>query len=160
MLSFAENFIKMKNIFSIEVTAEVIDRIGLLKADTQAQWGKMSVGQMLAHCCVTYEMVYDGNHEPAKGFKKFLLKLIVKNAVVNEKPYPKNSRTAPQFIITDAKDFEREKARLIHYMKKTQSLGAKYFDGKDSLSFGELSSQQWNNMFYKHLDHHLTQFGV
>ncbi|MCJ8164098.1 hypothetical protein MKJ04_04535 [Pontibacter sp. E15-1] len=31
---------------------------------------------------------------------------------------------------------------------------------QESHSFGRLSSQEWNNMFYKHLDHHLSQFGV
>jgi hypothetical protein len=45
-------------------------------------------------------------------------------------------------------------------MKKTQGLGEAHFDGKDSHSFGNLSKSQWNTMFYKHLDHHLTQFGV
>ena len=35
-----------------------------------------------------------------------------------------------------------------------------YFDGKESHSFGPLNKTEWNNMFYKHADHHLTQFGV
>lgn len=63
-------------------------------------------------------------------------------------------------MITDQKDFEKEKSKLIGYIKQTQEEGADSFDGKESHSFGVLNKAEWNNMFYKHLDHHLTQFGV
>jgi hypothetical protein len=105
-------------------------------------------------------MVYDNIHPKPNAFKRFILKLIVKNIVVNDKPYKPNSQTAPEFIIKDARKFEAEKQRLIDYLHKTQQLGAKYFEGKESLSFGVLNHQEWNNMFVKHLEHHLSQFGV
>ncbi|MFV9549596.1 DUF1569 domain-containing protein [Algibacter sp. PT7-4] len=150
----------MRNIFDAKETETVIDRINKLLPTTQPQWGKMSVDQMLAHCNVIYEMTFDDKHPKPNGFTKLLLKLFVKKAVVGEKPYKKNSRTAPQFVITNEKNFVEEKARLTDYLRKTQSLGENYFDGKAYLSFGVLTKQEWNNMFYKHLDHHLTQFGV
>lgn len=150
----------MKNIFDAQVTQEIIDRINQLTPETQAKWGKMSVAQMLAHCNVTYEMVYTDKHPKATGLKKFVLKLLVKSAVVNEKPYPKNSRTAPQFLISDERVFATEKQRLIDYINKTQQLGGAHFEGKESNSFGALTQTEWNNSFYKHLEHHLTQFGV
>ena len=150
----------MKNVFDAAVTQEVIDRINLLTPETQPQWGKMNVAQMLAHCNVTYEMVYTDKHPKATGLKRFILKLFVKNAVVSEKPYPKNSRTAPQFLIADEREFNVEKKRLIDYIHKTQELGASHFEGKESNSFGALTATEWNNSFYKHLEHHLTQFGV
>ncbi|MDP5106749.1 MAG: DUF1569 domain-containing protein [Polaribacter sp.] len=150
----------MKDLFTIEVTNEVIQRIEKLSTTTQPNWGKMSVSQMLAHCCVTYEMVYTEKHAKPNAFVKLMLKLFVKNMVVSEKPYSKNGRTAAQFIIADERDFETEKKRLIDFILKTQKLGEKYFDGKESHSFGVLTSNEWNTSFYKHLDHHLTQFGV
>lgn len=150
----------MENIFDSKVTNSVIGRINKLKSTTQPQWGKMSVDQMLAHCNVTYEMTFEDTHPKPKGFTKMMLKLFVKNTVVNNKPYKKNGRTAPQFLITDAKNFVEEKARLADYLQKTQELGAEHFDGKESHSFGKLTKEEWNNMFYKHLDHHLNQFGV
>jgi len=150
----------MKNIFQAETANEIIGRIEKLSPNTQALWGKMSVSQMLAHCNVTYEMVYDNIHKAPNFFVKLMLKLFVKNKVVSEKMYQKNGPTAPAFIIKDEKDFEKEKTRLIDYIKKTQILGEQAFDGKESLSFGKLSGQEWNNMFYKHLEHHLSQFGV
>lgn len=148
------------NIFETEVTDQLIRRINKLKPDTLPQWGKMNVGQMLAHCCVAYEMVYENKHPKRGAFMKWILKLVVKDSVVSEKPYPKNSRTAPAFLITDQRDFEREKERIINYLNRTQQLGASHFDMKESNSFGPLTIEEWNNMFYKHLDHHLTQFGI
>jgi len=74
--------------------------------------------------------------------------------------YAKNSRTAPEFIIEGQKDFEQEKARLIGFITKTQQLGAAHFEGKENFSFGPMTAQEWNGLFYKHLDHHLMQFGV
>ena len=150
----------MKNIFDKEVTTELIARINNLRPDTQGLWGKMEVAQMLAHCCVAYEMTYENKHPRPNALMRFMLKLFVKPAVVGEKPYAKNSRTAPVFLIKDERDFEVEKKRLIDYITRTHELGAAYFDKKESHSFGPLSEKEWNVMFYKHLDHHLTQFGV
>ena len=150
----------MKDIFGSTETNEIIDRINHLTPETKPQWGKMSVAQMLAHCNVAYEMAVDNKYTKAGGLKKFLLKLFVKPVVVNEKPYKRDSRTAPEFLVKEDKDFATEKNRLINYLQKTQQIGRSHFEGKDSNSFGPLTAQEWNNMFYKHLDHHLTQFGV
>tara|TARA_R110002049_G_scaffold186578_1_gene354831 strand:+ start:835 stop:1287 length:453 start_codon:yes stop_codon:yes gene_type:complete len=150
----------MKNIFDKNVSEEIINRINSLNSNSERKWGKMTVDQMLAHCNVTYELVYDNKHPKPKGFKKWMLKTFVKNIVVNEKPYKKNSRTAPEFLIASEKDFKIEKDRLNAYITKTQELGSDNFDNKESHSFGNLTKTEWNNMFYKHLDHHLNQFGV
>ena len=150
----------MKNIFEPAIAQEVIERINKLTPDSRPSWGKMTVAQMLAHCNVTYELVYDDKHKKPNALMRFLLKTFVKNKVVTELPYKQNNPTAPFFVIKDGKDFELEKKRLIDYINKTQQLGAGHFDKKESFSFGILSAGEWNNMFYKHLDHHLNQFGV
>ena len=150
----------MKNIFDKTISEEIIDRINSLNSNTSPKWGKMTVDQMLAHCNVTYELIYDNKIPKPSGFKKWMLKAFVKNIVISEKPYKRNSRTAPEFLITNKKDFEKEKDRLISYIRKIQELGSKYFDNKESHSFGKLTKTEWNNMFYKHLDHHLNQFGA
>ncbi len=150
----------LPNIFTKSVSDEIIQRINQLTPKTQANWGKMSVAQMLAHCNVTYEMIFDDIHAKPNFLMKFILKAMVKNTVTNEVPYKHNSSTAPQFLIKETKDFEAEKSRLIAYINKTQSLGENHFDGKESHSFGNLNKIEWNNMLYKHLDHHLRQFGA
>ncbi len=115
---------------------------------------------MMAHCNVPYEMVYDNKH-PKPGFLMgFMMKAFIKKVVTNEKPYKKNAQTAPAFIIKGNRDFQGEKTRLIQYITTTQQSGEVAFNQKLSHSFGPLSKNEWNNMFYKHLDHHLKQFGV
>ena len=84
----------------------------------------------------------------------------IRKIVTNEVPFKHNSQTAPAFIISDERNFDAEKKRLIDYVSKTLQMGEQYFDNKESMSFGKLSATEWNNMFYKHLNHHLTQFGV
>ena len=148
------------NIYSKQVADILKERIHKLQANTEAQWGKMTVSQMLAHCNVTYELAFENLHKKPNFFTSWILKTFVKKIVTNELPYKKNSRTAPAFLIADEKIFELEKNRLINYIDKTVELGEDYFEGKESHSFGKLNKTEWNNMFYKHLDHHLTQFGV
>ncbi len=150
----------LPNIFNRPVADEVIRRINTLTPASQPQWGKMNVAQMLAHCNVSYEMAYENIHPKPNFFMGLVLKALVKNYVVSEKPYKKNTKTAPAFIITDNKNFDAEKQRLINYINKTVELGEDNFDGRPSHSFGKLSRTEWSNMFYKHLNHHLTQFGV
>jgi hypothetical protein len=150
----------LPNIFEANTVSQIQERIAKLNTTTQAKWGKMNVAQMLAHCNVTYEMLYENIHPKPNFFMKLVLKSFVKPIVTNEKPYKESSQTAPAFIITDERDFEKERKRLIDYINKTQALGDNAFQGKESHSFGSLSSTEWNNLMYKHLDHHLRQFGV
>lgn len=148
------------NLFEEEGATATIARIENLSPDTQPKWGKMNVSQMLAHCNVTYELVYTDKHPKPKGLQKFLIKLFAKKLVTGPKPYRKNLRTAPVFLITDERDFQKEKTRLIEHIEKTQKLGGQHFDNKESHAFGNLTTKEWNTLFSKHLDHHLTQFGV
>lgn len=150
----------LPNVFTKEIAEQITGRINQLTSQSKAQWGKMSVSQMLAHCNVTYEMVYENKHPKPNFFMSFILKTFIKKIVTSETPYKHNSQTAPAFIIKDEKNFDMEQKRLIDFVGKTQQLGASIFDNKLSHSFGPLNKIEWNNMFYKHLDHHLSQFGV
>lgn len=150
----------MKNIFSKGDCDEFINRISKLEPNSKALWGKMNVSQMLAHCNVSYEMIYDTIHPKPNVFMKFILKSLIKNKVVSDVPYSHNSKTAPQFLIKDNRNLDIEKVRLITYINKTLGLGEKEFEDKESHSFGKLTSKEWNNMLSKHLEHHLNQFGV
>ncbi|MFK8009926.1 MAG: DUF1569 domain-containing protein [Saprospiraceae bacterium] len=150
----------MQNLFTSNGVQTTINRINNLTPQTQAQWGKMNVAQMLAHCCVAYDMTLTDKYPKRGAIAKFFIKLLAKNQVVGPKPYPKNGRTAPEFVIAEERDFEKEKKRLIENIQKVYDLGATHFDGKESHSFGPLTEQEWNTLFSKHLEHHLTQFNV
>ena len=137
----------MKNIFDQNDTNHFIKRINALTEDSFPKWGVMSVDKMLAHCNVTYELIYEQEkHKKPNRLMKWVLTRFVKPKVVSETPYKHNSPTAAMFVITDDKSFEEEKKRA--------------FEGKESFNFGKLTATEWNNMMSKHLDHHLTQFGV
>jgi hypothetical protein len=150
----------LPNIFTQEVTRKLNQRLHKITHETQPTWGKMNAGQMLAHCNVTYEMAIEEKHAKAKGLKKLILTKFVKPIVTGEKPYKKNSRTAPEFLVSDKQDFDLQMKRIKDYLSKTVELGTPHFEGKMSNSFGNLKAIEWNNMFYKHLNHHLIQFGV
>ena len=150
----------MKNIFNAAEAEEVIGRIENLTVSSIPKWGSMSVSKMLANCCVTYEMVYTSKYPRPNRLTRWILKKFIKNSVVSEKAYPKNGKTAAQFIIKSDPVFDTEKTRLIAFIKQTQILGATAFEGRDSHSLGCLTAKEWNVLFYKHLAHHLTHFGV
>jgi len=154
----------MQNIYDRNVCDAHIARINKLTKETRPLWGKMNAAQMLAHCNKPYEMVCDPNyaatHKRPNGVVRFLLKSFLKPIVVGKKPYKKNSRTAPEFIVADERVLETERTCAIGYINQVQGWGAKHFDGKDNHSFGVMTAQEWNTLFAKHLEHHLQQFGV
>jgi hypothetical protein len=69
-----------------------------------------------------------------------------------------NRPADPFFIIKEDKYFEAEKTRLTSFINKMQEPGEHYFEGKESHSFYGFHKSEWDNMFYKHVDHHLRQF--
>jgi hypothetical protein len=150
----------LPNIFTKSVTDQLINRLEKLTPDKTPLWGKMNAAQMLAHCNVTYNLAFDRIAEKPNFLMKIILKTIVKKSVTNEVPYKHNLRTAPVFLVADVQDFNKQKAILIDNLKTCVEKGEKYFDRKNSSSFGPLNITEWNNMFYKHLDHHFSQFGL
>ncbi len=154
----------MKNVFDKAVTDEMAGRIKRLTPDTKPLWGKMNVAQMLAHCYVPYDMAFSqdsgSRFKQATGLKAWFLKKFIKPLVVGDKPYKKNGPTAPEFKIVDQREFEVEQQRLLAGVERAYESGRDYFEQRPSPSFGPMTATEWSNLFYKHLDHHLQQFGV
>lgn len=148
------------SVYESDVLDSIFERLEKLSPATVPQWGKMNAGQMLAHLNVSYDITYGKMAVKNNFLMKMMLKMFVKPVVVGNKPYQKNSQTAPYFIVADERDFEAEKSKLIAYMKQMQKDGAAKFEGKESPSFGVMTAQEWSNQYYKHLDHHFTQFGI
>ncbi len=149
----------LPSIFDKKVHEEFIQRIDNLTHESKAKWGKMNVSQMLAHLNVSYDLAYERIVPKYNFLMKFMLKTMVKKMVTNEVTYKPNGRTAPVFVIADERDFVKEKTRLIENMNQAFNDGKSFFEGRISVSFGKMTSQEWSNQFYKHLDHHLRQFG-
>ena len=151
---------KIQNIYSTTVAEQFTERINKLSATTQHQWGKMDVSQMMAHCNVSYDMAFNENYKKSNPILRFILKNLAKKGLVNENPLTKNSSTATEMVIKTPKDFSEEKGKLISNVKNLVEKGENYFHLRDHPGFGVMTKQEWNNFYYKHLDHHLTQFGV
>jgi hypothetical protein len=150
----------LPSVFDTKTTEETFKRLDKLTPASAPQWGKMNASQMLAHLNVAYDLAYGKIESNPNFFTKLILKLIVKGIVTSEKPYPHNSRTAPEFIIANERDFEKEKLKFMAHVNQTEQHGAQFFEGKESSSFGKMNSKEWSTQFYKHIDHHFRQFGV
>lgn len=145
-------------IYDAATNEALLKRINALNPASQRLWGKMSVAQVLKHLIVPYQDIIEDNHRTPR--MRWLGKLFFKPIMTNEKPYKKNSPTAKQFIITNEPDFETTRKELTEKMQEVHSRGANYFEGKEHFFIGKLSAKEWSNMLYKHLDHHLRQFGA
>jgi hypothetical protein len=91
---------------------------------------------------------------------RVLMQRFFRKAMTNDQPYRKNLPTGPTFIRTGMHDVSEERQRLISYVEAIERLGPERLANIPSLSLGQLSAAAWSNMLYKHLDHHLRQFGV
>jgi len=149
----------MKNLFNQTDTTEILNRINKLNATSQRLWGKMEVGQMLAHCSKALEMA-SGQSFPPRLFIGRILGPLFKSKYLNDKPLDKNSPTDKSFIISDNRDFEKEKVTLKNLVQQFAEGGAEKCTTHPHSFFGKLTPEQWGIGMYKHLDHHLRQFGV
>lgn len=148
------------NIFQPETVETLFARLDRLNKDSERLWGKMNVSQMLAHCCIPFEQALGMRHDGPSAFMKFVLRGFFRKSMVNEVPYRQNLPTAPSFVIDDERNLETERSRLKALLEQFSKKGAGYFEGKKQITLGTLSAQEWNNLIYKHLDHHLRQFGA
>jgi hypothetical protein len=149
----------MKTIFNEKDYSELAKRIEAVQPGNARLWGKMDVAQMLAHCSFAVELAL-GEKILKRSFLGRIIGPMVKKSFLSEKPFHQNSPTAPEFIIVDKKDFEKEKARLLTLLKKLHEAGEAGATKHPHGFFGELTPQQWGETQYKHLDHHLRQFGA
>lgn len=135
---------------------DCLQRIERLSAETQPEWGRMTAAQMLSHCAEILEV---SNGKPLGNMPLVarLLKGFVRQMVVNDKPYPRNTKTHPQYRQTQDKDFEAEKRRLLEAMS---TFAASAGSDIPHPLFGRMTAEEKGWAMYKHLDHHLTQFGV
>ncbi|MFC3418651.1 DUF1569 domain-containing protein [Salinicoccus hispanicus] len=149
----------MKNIYDASTTHEIIRRIDQLESDTKPQWGQMNAAQMLAHCSV-FQDIASGDETPERSKLGRLVGRFAKPVFYNDKPLPKNMSTVPGMLITEEKSFDTEKDRLKEKTLTFQQKGPEKCTRHPHPFFGRLTPQQWGKGIYKHLDHHLRQFGV
>lgn len=147
---------EVKNLFNQDVKQQIINRINTLTPQSNALWGKMNVSQMLAHVQLPISCAY-GTHE-VKG--SFLLKLIgplFKSILYNDKPYKQGLPTDKTYVVADNKNFDAEKNELLEKVNKFIPENIVLLNHP---IWGKLTKEQWSKATWKHLDHHLSQFGA
>jgi Protein of unknown function (DUF1569) len=150
---------KMQNLFQPEATNEILSRVDKLTPTTQHQWGTMDVGQMLAHCSTTLD-VASGRRLLPRMFIGRIIGPLAKPGFTNDKPFSKNGPTDKNFVITGPRDFTQEQQGLKEKIQQFHRSGESGCTKRPHSFFGPLTAQQWATGMYKHLDHHLRQFGV
>lgn len=149
----------MKNIFNPTHTAEILQRIDKLSPNSQPEWGKMDVAQMLAHCSA-FQDIAMGNAFPTRSWLGVIVGGFAKPMIYNEKTLPHNMSTIPTILIADAREFATEKEKLKKKITTFQQNGPEKCTTHPHPFFGKLTPEQWGKGIYKHLDHHLKQFEV
>jgi hypothetical protein len=149
----------MKNLFDKDTYTAIINRLNTLTPETQRQWGKMTVSQMLAHSKEAFKVPLSDKKMP-RMIIGLLLGWAFKKKLYNDEPWKRNLPTAPNFIIKDERDFEKEKLELVTMIGQFYNGGPEKVGSFPHPMFGTFTSEQWGKAMYKHLDHHLMQFGV
>jgi len=149
----------MKNLFDKDTYAEIMDRMNALTPASQRQWGKMTAAQMMAHCKEAFKVPLSEKKMP-RMFLGLLVGWMIKAKLYNESPWKQNLPTAPNFIIRDDRDFEKEKQELTELVNKFHQGGPENVGRFPHPMFGSFTKEQWGQSMYKHLDHHLKQFAV
>jgi hypothetical protein len=149
----------MKNLFDKDTYAEINNRLNTLTPQTLRQWGKMNVAQMLAHCKEAFKVPLSDKKMP-RMFIGLLIGWVFKKKLYNNEPWKRNLPTAPNFIIKGERDFEKEKQELVAMIDQFYNGGPQKVGRFPHPMFGTFTPEQWGQSMYKHVDHHLIQFGA
>ncbi len=150
----------MKSLFDSDTHQEVLKRIEQLDEHKQPLWGKMTVAEMLNHSQRPLK-VANGRMtftESPNAFMRLIFRFY-KQEMYNDKPWKQNLPTVKDFKVEAYDSIDKEKEKLIECVNEFQKKDLNLHWPKHPF-FGEFTTDQWGKMQYKHLDHHLRQFGV
>lgn len=148
-----------KNLLNKETASAVINRVQHLSVNAKPKWGIMNATEMLMHCNLCNQQILEEERSMNKtNAKQFLLRIIAlylaPNFTKNLKSEAKNDTKGR----IDSTYFDQEKDMFISIIKQFPKV-------KNELTlthpaFGNISTNEWGIAAYKHMDHHLRQFGV
>ena len=137
---------------------EVSQRMDRLQPESRPLWGKMNPAQALAHCATAMEMAV-GKIHPPRMFIGRILGPLVKQKVLRG-PMRRNSPTAKILVVADQRELAAERERLRSLVRQFAAAGSQGCTKHPHVFFGTLTPDEWAVLMYKHVDHHLQQFGV
>ena len=149
----------MKSLFEPADRESLLKRLEALQPDSARQWGKMDTAQMLCHCAIALETGTGDRPMKQKLIGKLLMPFIRKS-IFGEKPFSRNSPTDPSFVVTNEREFAAERNRLQELIRRFVERGPSAAAQSTHAFFGRMTGQEWGQLMYKHIDHHLQQFGA
>lgn len=148
----------MENLFNAPDRDAMLTRLAALEPGNVRRWGTMTLPQMLAHCAVAFSYPLGEKTAVRPWFARVLAPL-VKGRLLGRAPMAKNGPTAPDLIIRDERSFEHERERLHDCVLRFCAEGRGGVNNRSHAFFGPLTGDEWGRLMFKHLDHHLRQFG-
>ncbi|TSJ43142.1 DinB family protein [Mucilaginibacter corticis] len=144
----------MKTLFDDKTRAEVVARINKLDEQSKAQWGKMTVYQMIKHCVKWEDMLLGKTTYKQSLLGRIVGKFALKDMMKDE-PLKHNLPTVPSFKVNGDGNVAATKKEWLNLISE--------HNGKTPVGFihpffGLLTAEQAGQMAYKHIDHHLRQF--
>lgn len=146
-----------KTLFDGEARGGLLSRVGQVNAESRAHWGKMNAEQMLTHLVESMRMALGEISPKPKNLP--IRHPPLRQLIVYWLPWPKGSPTAPELLPSNSRaldESKRELARLVERIGERASAT----DWPEHPAFGKLSRRGWGVLGWRHMDHHLRQFGV
>lgn len=136
--------------------AQLLNRLRGVRPDAKPEWGSLDAPRMLCH--VADQMRVALGDVPAKPVHSFLTRTLVKFMVVDTglKPPQGKIQTAPEMLMSQPKSWNTDLAACVELAERVGRGSAHAVHP----TFGPLSPEEWGRLCWKHLNHHLVQFGV
>jgi len=150
----------MKNLFEAVAVEEVKQRLAQLRPESERLWGTMNAAQAVAHCSAGLELAAGDRKPPRALMGRIIGRIIKPMALGNDEPMRRNSPTVKDLVVQDERDLGTERERLSGLIDRFAAAGPKGCTTHPHSFFGQLTPEEWATLMYKHLDHHLRQFGV
>jgi len=150
----------MKHLYDPAEAESLKQRLAALRPDSARQWGTMTATQMVEHCARGMEMAVGDLRPPRKLLGRILGPVIRPLALKDDAPMRRNSPTVPELVIADARELDVERERLSASIARFAAAGPAGCTTYPHSFFGRMTPEQWAILMYKHLDHHLRQFGA
>jgi hypothetical protein len=147
----------MKSIWQKAARQELSDRLGHLAWDRPAAWGKFTAPKMVCHLADSLRMAM-GDLKVAP--KRLPIRYApLKQLIIYVAPFPKGAPTAPELLVRAPQDWANDIEDVRALLARAAS--ARLTDGwPEHPAFGKLSKRAWGVLIYRHMDHHLRQFGA
>ena len=146
----------MHTIWDEGTRKDILVRFGRLTPQHKPQWGKMNPAQMMSHC--TAPLCAAMGETQVAGKKTIFRFPAIRYLIIYKMPWPKSTPTAPEFIRDGPVDFESSHRALVETLERFSANHGKGLQPHPA--FGALSQKDWGCLTWRHLDHHLTQFGL